>query len=90
MTSDASLPDTAMASGSGAGPAGERLPEDPQPGDDRVLDALAAQGEPVVEAVEDSPMAASAAEADAPLPVGDGGADDDALAPQFQEPHEEP
>ena len=83
----AGLPDTAMMSGSDDGEPGERLADPPLSDDDRaVLDALATHDAPVVEAVEDSGAASTAAEDDSPLPGVAASRGPDPLDPVFREP----
>ena len=81
-------PVAGMATGSAAGAPGEHLPEPPLTEDEqRLLEELErpGAGEPIA-ALEDSPEAAAAADADAPLSGLTGGDDGDPDSARFQAP----
>ena len=84
------LPDTAMMSGSDDGEPGDRRPAPTGEGDaDRdaaVMDALSHAGPAVVQPVEETSDAASAAEDDSVLPLDVSDAPADPLDPVFREP----
>ena len=83
MDRDEGLPDSAMASGSDAGEAGEHLgPADLGPDEQRLLEELERGVDGAGEADE---LTAEAAEDERPLD-GEGGAQDDGLSPRFSNP----
>ncbi len=82
-------PDSAMASGSDAGEPGEHGDRRPlRPDEEAVLEVLEEDGAPVEGAFpEESEAAGRAADDEVPLP-GEGGQQDDGLAPRFTAPEE--
>lgn len=78
-----------MASGSDAGAPGDMSETEPLGADEQAIlaDLRAARPHVVDRAVEESPLAAAAADDDAPLPAGTADRErDDPLTPQFREP----
>ncbi|MCV2491528.1 hypothetical protein OF117_19460 [Geodermatophilus sp. YIM 151500] len=82
-------PDSGMASGSDAGRPGEHGDRRPLDDDERRLLAElddAGGGPAGQQPPEETPAAGRAADDEAPLPTGEGGAQDDGLSPRFTPP----
>jgi len=84
----APVPDTAMATGSDDGEPGEQRDERPLRPEEWAVLAASPESESRIEAVEDSPAAATAVRDDSVLPIDSLDADDevDPLTPEFRAP----